>query len=213
MSSITDFNRIDDCNKINPECIDAYFDYKIDPDHPEKLCIQTSWGGECLDLTPLVKATETLTTLYLSPETDPNCLVYEPERGDNICINGDDISRIISMQYLKDVDQSTAPTDGDVYIYDGATGMFKTFNLGDFVNNINQFITNTNAAINAINLKLTPPADAPDNVSVVFGNVNGYYDPNVVIDETTGEVTQLNKNHGLYTHLLAENKYGDNIFG
>ena len=61
--------------------------------------------------------------------------------------------------------------------------------------------------------KLTPPADAPEGVKVVFGNINEYSDPNVVISEGSGTVTTLDKSHGLYTHLLADNAYGDEIFG
>ena len=117
------------------------------------------------------------------------------------------------MQYLKDVDQTTPPGDGDVYIYDGTDNIFKPFNLKQFVEDVNNFITNTNAAIQNINNKLTPPDDAPDNVEIVFGNINLYSDPNVVINEGSGTVTTLDKNHGLYTHLLAQNKFGDEIFG
>ena len=220
MSTVSDFNRIDDCDKIDPLCIDAYFDYGLDPDNPTGLCIHTPWGGECLDLISIVKAGETLTTLYLSPEEDPNCLVYEPERGDNICIHGDDLSRIISMRYLKDVDQNTPPSDGIVYMYNSTTNLFEPYDLKTAISNINTAITNINAAITnhenrliRIEQMLTPPADAPSNVKVVFGNINDYSDPNVVINEGSGTVTTLDKTHGLYTHLLADNAYGDEIFG
>lgn len=220
MSTVSDFNRIDDCDKIDPLCIDAYFDYGLDPDNPTGLCIHTPWGGECLDLISIVKAGETLTTLYLSPEEDPNCLVYEPERGDNICIHGDDLSRIISMRYLKDVDQNTPPSDGIVYMYNSTTNLFEPYDLKTTISNINTAITNINAAITnhenrliRIEQMLTPPADAPSNVKVVFGNINDYSDPNVVINEGSGTVTTLDKTHGLYTHLLADNAYGDEIFG
>lgn len=220
MSTIADFNRIEDCDKIDPLCIDAYFDYKLDPDNPTGLCIHTPWGGDCLDLESIVKAGETLTTLYLSPEEDPNCLIYEPERGDNICIHGDDLSRIISMQYLKDVSQTTPPSDGIVYMYNETTNLFEPYDLKTTISNINTAIQNINATLSnhenrlhAIELKLTPPADAPDNVKVVFGNINEYSDPNVVISEGSGTVTTLDKTHGLYTHTLASNAYGDEIFG
>lgn len=222
MSTIEDFNRIEDCNKIDPLCINAYTDFGLDPDSDTGLCLHTPWGGECLDLTSIVKAAETCTTLYLSPEDNPNCLVYEPEEkcGDNICIHGDDLSRIISMTKLKDVDQDTAPSDGSVYMYNGQTGMFEPFDLKNFVTNTNTAIQNINAAIanwqnriENIEAKLTPPADAPLDVKVVFGNINEYSDPNVVISEGSGTVTTLDKTHGLYTHTLASNAYGDEIFG
>lgn len=222
MSTIADFNRIDDCNKIDPLCINAYTDFELDPDSDTGLCLHTPWGGECLDLTSIVKAAETCTTLYLSPEDDPNCLVYEPEEkcGDNICIHGDDLSRIISMTKLKDVDQSTAPTDGSVYMHNGQTGMFEPYDLKTQITNINNTLQNIAATLANhegrllnIEAKLTPPADAPEDVKVVFGNINEYSDPNVVISEGSGTVTTLDKTHGLYTHTLASNSYGDEIFG
>lgn len=221
MSTVADFNRIDDCDKIDPLCIDAYLEYTYDAENdPTTLCVQSSWGGDCIDLTNIVKTAETLTTLYLSPETDPNCLVYEPERGDNICIHGDDLSRIISMQYLKDVDQSTSPSDGIVYMYNSQTNLFEPYdlkttitNINTAIQNINQTLANHESRLQVIEQKLTPPADAPANVKVVFGNINDYSDPNVVINEGSGTVTTLDKTHGLYTHLLADNAYGDEIFG
>lgn len=222
MSTIDNFNKIDDCNKIDPLCINAYTDFELDPDNPAGLCLHTPWGGDCLDLTSIVKAAETCTTLYLSPDENPNCLVYEPEEkcGDNICIHGDDLSRIISMQYLKDVDQTTPPSDGIVYMYNSQTNLFEPYDLKTTVNNINSAISNINAAITNLGNRLsiiegmlTPPAGAPDNVRVVFGNINDYSDPNVVISEGSGTVTTLDKTHGLYSHALASNAYGDEIFG
>lgn len=220
MSTVSDFNRIEDCDKIDALCIDAYADFELDPDSNTGICLHTSWGGACLDLTSIVKAAETLTTLYLSPENNPNCLVYEPERGNNICIHGDDLSRIISMRYLKDVSQSTAPSDGMVYMYNDTTNLFEPYDLKTTITNINAAITNINATLanhesrlRTIEAKLTPPSDAPSDVKVVFGNINEYSDPNVVISEGSGTVTTLDKTHGLYTHTLASNAYGDEIFG
>lgn len=220
MSTITDFNRIEDCNKIDPSCIDAYVDFGFDPESETGICLHTSWGGACLDLADIVKAAETCTTLYLSPDVNPNCLVYEPECGDNICIQGDDLSRIISMRYLKDVDQTTPPSDGIVYMYDGTSNTFKAFDLKTALGNVTTTLQNMQAAITNhgnritnLEAKLTPPADAPSDVKVVFGNINEYSDPNVTINEGSGTVTTLDKTHGLYTHTLASNAYGDEIFG
>lgn len=222
MSTIYDFNRIEDCDKIDPLCIDAFTEFELDPENNTGICLHTSWGGACLDLSDLVKNAESCTTLYLSPDENPNCLVYEPEEkcGDNICIHGDDLSRIISMQYLKDVSQTTPPSDGIVYMYNSETGMFEPYDLKTTITNINTAIGAINATlanhgnrIDAIELKLTPPADAPENVKVVFGNINEYSDPNVAISEGSGTVTTLDKTHGLYTHTLASNAYGDEIFG
>lgn len=218
MSTITDFNRIDDCNKIDPLCINAYTDFGFDPDSDTGICLHTSWGGACLDLTNIVKNAETCTTLYLSPEEDPNCLVYEPECGDNICIHGDDLSKIISMKHLKDVNGDEL-YDGAVYMYNGTTKMFEPFDLKTALNNLSTNVQNLSASLSnyvnrvvALEETLKPPVDAPEGVKVVFGNTNIYADTSAVVD-SSGVATTLDKTHGLYSHTLATDTYGDEIFG
>lgn len=221
MSTVADFNRIDDCDKIDSQCIDAFSSLTLDEEGI--LCVETSWDKQCIDLAQAVKDYESCTSLYLSPEENPNCLVYEKEErcGDNDCIDGDDLSRIISMQYLKDVTQTgEEPEDGIVYMYNEQTHLFEPYDLKTAITNINtaiqniqQTLANHERRLQVIEEKLTPPADAPANVKVVFGNINDYSDPNVVINEGSGTVTTLDKTHGLYTHLLADNAYGDEIFG
>lgn len=219
MSTVADFNKIDDCEKIDPLCIDAYAEFDFNPDSDAGICLHTSWGGGCLDLTNIVKAAETCTTLYLSPEDNPNCLVYEPECGDNICIHGEDLSRIISMSKLKDVSQDSPLMDGCVYIYNSATQLLEPFDLKTALNNLSSNIQNLGASISnltnrmsAAEAKLTPPEDAPAGVKVVFGNTNIYSDTNAVVN-SSGEATTLDKTHGLYTHTLATDVYGDQLFG
>ena len=220
MSTIEDFNRIEDCDKIDSRCIDAFLDYKYDQDNaPTTLCVESSWGGGCIDLEPLVKAAETCTTLYLSPEENPNCLVYEAECGDSYCINGDDLSRIISMKYLKDVSQATAPSDGIVYMFNSQTNLFEPYDLRTTVTNINTAIQNINQTlanhenrIRTIEATLTPPSDLPEGARVAWGNINSYADHNAVIT-SGGAVTSLDKSHGLYTHELSINAIEDEIFG
>lgn len=220
MSTINDFNKIDDCDKLDPLCIDAFSDLTLDEDGI--LCSITSWNRSCIDLAQAVKDFESCTTMYLSPEENPNCLVYEPEEkcGDNICIHGDDLSRIISMRYLKDVDQTTPPSDGIIYMYNEQTGLFEPYdlkttitNINTAIQNINQTLANHEQRLQRIEAMLTPPEGAPSNVKVVFGTINVYDDPEVQIAEGTGVVTSLDKTHGLYTHSLSENVYGDSIFG
>lgn len=221
MSTVADFNRIEDCDKIDSQCIDAFSNLTLDEEGI--LCVETSWDKQCIDLAQAVKDYESCTSLYLSPEENPNCLVYEKEErcGDNDCIDGDDLSRIISMQYLKDVAQTgEEPEDGIVYMYNEQTHLFEPYDLKTAITNINtaiqniqQTLANHESRLQVIEEKLTPPADAPANVKVVFGNINDYSDPNVVINEGSGTVTTLDKTHGLYTHLLADNAYGDEIFG
>lgn len=221
MSTIDNFNRIDDCDKIDPLCIDAFSNFTLD-EEGGILCVETSWGKQCIDLAKAVKDYESCTSLYLSPEENPNCLVYEKEErcGDNDCIHGDDLSRIISMRYLKDVTQEVRPSDGIVYMFNGDTNLFEPYDLKTTIQNINtrlqnieQTLANHEHRLQIIEEKLTPPSGSPDNVRVVFGNINDYSDPNVQISEGSGSVTQLDKTHGLYSHSLSSNAYGDEIFG
>lgn len=218
------FNRRD-CEKIDAKCVNAYVDFHLDPENPTGICLDTSWGGDCLDLTDIVKEAETCTSLYLSPVDDPNCLVYEGEC-ENFCITGDELSRIISMQLLKDVDQTTPPTDGDVYMFDRDTNTFKTFNLQQFINNLNVDLTQLWAAINnlrgrvtTIENQITPiinrwqlPEGVPDNAKILLGTINLYSDYNTTISQA-GAVTSLDKSHGIYGHDLTTDLPYDEIFG
>ena len=215
MSTVADFNRIDDCDKIDPNCIDAYADLTLDGGI---LCLQTSWGGDCIDLEPVVHEFETCTSLYLSPEEDPNCLAYEGEC-ENYCIHGDDLSHIISMQYLKDVDQTQTISGGDVYMYNSTTELFEPFDLTTALSNINTLIQNINNAITNLQNRvtiienlLTPPANAPDTAKIAWGTINLYSDHNAVVN-ASGEATTLDKTHGLYTHDLNINAAEDELFG
>lgn len=220
MSTVPDFIQTDNCDKIDSRCIDAFSDLTLDEDG--LLCSITSWGQSCIDLAQAVKDFESCTTMYLSPDENPNCLVYEPEEkcGDNVCIHGDDLSRIISMRYLKDVTQETAPSDGIVYMYNETTGLFEPYdlkttiqNINTAIQNINQTLANHEQRLQAIEALLVKPEGAPSNAKIVWGNTNLYEDPNVVINEGTGAVTSLDKTHGLYSHSLSTNAYGDEILG
>ena len=220
MSTVADFNRIEDCDKIDSQCIDAFLDFTYDAENaPTTLCVKSSWGGDCIDITNIVKTAETLTTLYLSPDPDPNCLIYEPERGDNICIHGDDLSRIISMRYLKDVTQTTPPSEGIVYMYNSTTNLFEPYDLKTTIQNINTAIQNLQAAITnlanrvtAIEEKITPPAGTPSDARILHGNINIYSDYNAVVN-SSGAATTLDKTHGVYGHALANDTAYDELFG
>lgn len=219
MSTVADFNRIDDCDKINSQCIDAFSEVTLDEDGT--LCVETSWGSNCVDIAQAVKDHESCTSLYLSPEDSPNCLVYEKEErcGDNDCIHGDDLSRIISLQLLKSTDQTQPISGGDTYIYNSETELFEPYPLTETIANIQTAIQNINAAISnlqnrmaVVEAKLTPPADAPSDVKVAFTNINILSDYGAVVNDQ-GVATTLNKNHGVYGHLLAEDWPYDELLG
>jgi hypothetical protein len=212
MSNIDDFYR-KECEKIDSNCIDAYTDFHLDEDNPAGLCLDTSWGGDCLDLTSIVKAAETVTSLELTPTENPTCLTFNREDGQADCIQGDDLSRIISMTKLKDVDQTTAPVNGDVYMYNN--GKFYTFNLQQYMDNTAQTIANMQAAIRQLQVLLNywqVPEDLPENAKIMLGNINLYSDTGAVIN-SDGTVQSLNKNNGIYGHDLDIDRAQDEIFG
>ena len=216
MTNVDEFNH-EKCCKTDANCINAYVDFHLDPENPAGLCLETSWGGECLDLTSIVKAAETVTKLHLSPAEDPNCLEFEREDGQSDCIHGDDLSRIISMTKLKDVDQETAPTNGDVYMYNN--GKWYAFNLQEFVTNTNNAISNLQAAVTQIQNQIAPiinrwalPNNVPDDAKIALCNINLYSDTNAVIS-SAGAATTLDKSHGIYGHGLDIDKAQDEIFG
>lgn len=216
MTNIDEFNR-SECDKIDSNCVNAYFDMRLDPENPAGLCAESSWGSLCLDLTSIVKAAETVTTLYLSPEPTPNCLVFEREDGESDCIHGDDLSRIITLTKLKDVDQDTAPVNGDVYMYNN--GKWYTFNLQTYMDNTANAISNMQAAITQLQNRIAPvlnrwyvPEDVPDTAKIVLGTINLYSDTGAAIDGS-GAITSLDRTHGLYSHDLTLDIADDEIFG
>ena len=212
MTNIDEFYH-KDCEKIDANCINAYVDYHLDEENPAGLCVNTSWGGDCLDLTSIVKAAETVTSLELTPAENPTCLTFNREDGQADCIHGDDLSRIISMTKLKDVDQTTPPVNGDVYIYNN--GKFYTFNLQQYMDDTANTINNMQAAIRQLQVLLNywqVPEGLPANAKIVLGTLNLYGDTTAVID-SSGTATALDKSHGLYSHDLDIDRHDDLIFG
>lgn len=144
MTSKTQFSQVP-CPKIDPWDIAASFELTLDPINPAMLNLETSWGCTKVDLSPAVKASETITHLFLSPEGAPNALQFNREDygrdgvedGGVDCITGDELSRIISMQLLRDVDQLKSITDGMVYMWNGLTNLFEPWDLKTFANNTN----------------------------------------------------------------------------
>lgn len=216
MTSVDEFNH-SECCKVDSNCVNAYTDFHLDPDNPTGLCIETSWGGGCLDLASIVKAGETVTSLELTPADDPTCLSFNREDGQADCIHGDDLSRIISMTKLKDVDQATAPVNGDVYMYNN--GKWYAFNLQNFITSTNNTIGNLQAAITQIQNQIAPilarwqlPDGVPNSAKILLGNINLYSDTGAVIN-SSGAATTLDKTHGIYGHSLNTDLAQDEIFG
>lgn len=200
MTSIDEYYR-KECEKIDASDINAYLELRLDDQDPTKLILDSSWGETSVNLTDTVKAAETVTHLSLVPDCDePTSLQYDPERGDPDCITGDDLSRIISMTKLKDVDQNTPPVDGDVYIYDN--GKWYTFNLQSFVNNVNNAIDNINASITNILNRIAPPEGIPGNARIMYGNINIYS------DYTNNDV----RNWGVFAHSTSNDIANDEFF-
>lgn len=217
-----------ECEKLDPLFVDAYAKHYLDPTNDTRLILDTPWGEDPVDLTPAVKAAETITHLFLTPEENPRALQFNredygregAENGGVDCIEGDDLSRIISMRYLRDVDQNTYPRGGDIYMFDETTNLFYTFNLQDYmdktdkrlddleerVNDLEQTVNNLTTLVNNINQRLkqveqtiAKPIWAPDDARLVWGTVNYEYN---------ADYTQK----GIYAHDPATDVIGDGRF-
>lgn len=199
------------CNPfIDPANVDAYFKFNMDLNQaPTTLYLDSSWGCTGIDLKPLIQNGETITHLFLSPTAAPTSLQFNREdfgrdgapNGGVDCIHGDDLSRIISMQLLKDVNQNLPIKDGDVYMFNGTTNMFEPYPLKETINQINLTLQNHGSRItmlesnlaalidhvdqleiffrrwlNSIEERIAPPPGCPANARIVHGNINDYSD-------------------------------------
>lgn len=165
MTCIDEFQGNILCPTIKATEVDAYFQLSLDPVNSTVLRLETSWGCTAVDLWGAMRASETITTLFLSPVDNPVALQYNREdygvdgapNGGVDCIHGDDLSRIISMQLLKDVSQVQRIKDGHVYMWNAITNLFEPYDLQTFVNVTNQTlelhaskITNLETTVEAI---------------------------------------------------------------
>lgn len=177
VTPVEDFNR-KECCLIDALKVNAFIDLTLDPDNPTGVILDTSWGTIKLDLTSIVKAGETITHLRLT-ETG---LCYEREDGETEFIHGDDLSRVISMKFLKDVDQTQNISGGDVYMYNSNTNLFEPFDLQTFVDTTNHAIQVINARIQQVENRVSAIENAiynwsgDKNTKIPRGNINVYGD-------------------------------------
>lgn len=200
----TDYN-YKDCEKIDGRMVNAYVDARLDNEDVTNLVIESTWGDSVVDLTDAVKTAETITRVELGS----NAIEYFAEDGHVDCIYGDDLSRIISMHLLKDVDITVPPADGDVYIYDENKQKFVTFNLTEALSTLGGNITTILGNINNLRNRivsleqiLTKPDNIPSDAVIAWGNINNY-----------GDYTGAGlKTSGIYTHDPTVNKVNDQMF-
>lgn len=151
MTTNSQFNRIE-CPKIDALDVNAYFNLSLDEVNSNLLKLDTSWGCTVADLSPLVKSNETITTLFITPE---GSLQYNREdygrdgapNGGVDCITGYELSRIVSMKYLKDVNQNLPLANGYVYMYNGDTNLFEPHDLLGFETVTNQKLVALDAQV------------------------------------------------------------------
>lgn len=138
MTSITELNR-NPCPQIDATDVNAYFDLSLSEEDRTKLIFDNSWGTQTLDLTPAIKAGETITHLMLDPASSPEYLRFDNEAGDSECIAGSDLSSIILMQRLGDVTQDETASEGDFYVM-GADDKFHVRSIEEVAEEISQEI-------------------------------------------------------------------------
>lgn len=139
------------CCKIDAADIDAWFGLYLDEDNLSHLWYDTPWGKDYVDLKPALEAAMVAGKLELYPEQNPNSLRYvKGSAYDEIL--GEDLSRIVWMRHLKDVEQGEKLTDGDVYMYDATTELFRAFNLTSVLNAFDSRINDLDARVSALEI-------------------------------------------------------------
>ena len=202
------FPGYEECDKLDPKWVDAYVEIKLDPENPTGIILDSSWGEIKLDLESIVKAGETVTHLELAPDDNPTVIRYTNEHGEYECISGDELSRIISMHLLKDVDQTQEVGDGDVYMYNSQTNLFEPFDLKSAVGDINIALGRINTQLIQLSNrisdieKLIPFYPQDKTMKLARGTINLYSDVSNTNDKTDG----------LFTHDKNTDKVNDEYF-
>lgn len=208
MTDIAEFPGHQPCEKMDACLIDAYISLELDPENPTGVVLDHSWGTMRLDLKSIVKAGETITKLELVPAEDPMAIRYTREDGTYDCITGDQLSRLVSLQLLKDVDQSQAIEDGGVYMFNGTTNLFEPYDLKTQITNINTAISRLQTALNNLTTRVSDiesliynyPQDK--TTKIARGSINIY-----------GDVTNTNlKTSGIFTHDPNTDVVNDQYF-
>lgn len=222
MTCAAEFPGYRECDKMDACLVNAYTNIALDPANPTGIILDTSWNTIKLDLKSIVKAGETITKLELVPENNPTAIRYMREDGTYDCITGDELSRLVSMKLLKDVDQTKTLEGGDVYVYNSTTNLFEPYGVVTAINDLNTYlgrlqaaITNLQNQINAIDARVTtletkmsdiesiiPFWPTDKTTKVARGQINIISDPTNTNDKT----------YGLFTHDKATDQYADEYF-
>lgn len=234
MTTIAEFNS-KECPRWDASDVDACFDLSLDASDPTKLILDNSWGATSVDLTPAIKAGETVTHLMLDPESPPEYLRFDNEAGDSECIHGDGLSRIISMRYLKDVSQESI-WGGIVYMLNGDDDIFYPHDLAAFeretrdrltalegrVSTLEQTVRGLQTTVNSLVTQMQTVVSKLNNHETRLGTIETTLaKPNGIpantrlvwgnIDIFSDYTNSDNRNWGLYTHninnLIANDEF------
>lgn len=208
MTKPAEFPGYRECDKIPGVDVAAYADIVLDPENPTGIALDSTWGYNRLDLESVVKAGETVTHLELAPTNNPTVLRYFKEDGGIDCIPGDELSRIISMQLLKDVDQTQPIQNGAAYVYNETTGKFEPFEIVSALGDINTVINRLSTRITNLENRLSdieaiiPFWPSDKTMKLARGTINLYSDYTNTNDKTDG----------LFTHDKSVDKTNDELF-
>lgn len=169
---IEKFN-INECEMIDGKTrVKAYTDIYLDPENPTGIILDTTWGKVHLDLKDIVKSGETITHLKLSPEDDPTVIRYEREDGGIDCITGEELSRIIYLRYLADVEQGHTLQNGEVLMYNSSSDTFNYYNLPAALADITASIAALQVAINNLNTTVSSLSTRVGTLETTVSNLS-----------------------------------------
>lgn len=173
------------CEKLSAACVDAFVELVADPTTPSNLGVSSSWGTSYIDMGPIVKASETVTHLTL---TD-TALQYDNESGEVDCINGDDLSGIISMHLLKDVDQTTTLEVGMAYVWNGTKFVPQTINAATDISSLEDEVAQLETSVSLLQ---TSNTELTQEVTILQQDVTDLQNRVTALEDkdTGGEATE-----------------------
>lgn len=185
------------CSKISAEQVLAYLCFRLDPDNPLNLVLDTSWGELSLDLIPALSSMSGLLgTMRIGMHQ--NAWGIELDRGRNgySFVTIEALNRILPMNKFGDVVATPEIADGEVYKYNSTD--FEPYALKSALDTLEQQLQDMQGRYEAIS-KL-PSLDA------ILARISALKKRLGILDEEDwGEIEYIDDNGETNTYVFQSN--------
>lgn len=133
------------CSKVPAERVLAYLCFRLDN---SKLILDTSWGELGIDLTPaFAGASGLLGTMQIGEYNSTIGIELDMGKNGYSFVPASGLNRILSMQYLHNVDTTAPIAGGDVYLFNGNGNSFHPYGLSATMQNLQNQLTSLQAQL------------------------------------------------------------------